>query len=207
VNFGMTSNLVSEHILDANATGLAFDFGVQYLAGWNGLRFGVSMKNFGTAMTFGGPGFDASLPPPGADPTASNRTFRSTSASFELPSYFTFGATLNAVESESQRLTLLSIYQSNNFGGDNMCGAAEWTIRNMFALRGSYYGSIVETPDPVTGEASVKIVTGDDIYSGYAFGAGAKVKAGEMKLGIDVAWRPVREFFDDTVDVGVVLQF
>jgi hypothetical protein len=207
VNFGATATLVNEHILDATATGVAFDFGVQYFTGWRGLRFGVAMKNFGTPMTYGGPAFDASVSPPGTDPTSSNRTFRSTSASFELPSYFNFGASANIANSANQRLTLLTSYQSSNFGADNLCGAAEWSYRNTFALRGSYFGSIRETPDPITGESTVRVVTGDDVYSGYALGAGALVHAGEMKLGIDIAWRPVREFFDDTVDAGLTLRF
>ena len=207
VNFGVTATLVNEHILDATATGVGFDFGVQYLTGWRGLRFGVAMKNFGTPMTYGGPAFDASVSPPGSDPTASNRTFRSTSSSFELPSYFNFGVSADLAHSANQRLTLLTSYQSNNFGGDNVCGGAEWSYRNTFALRGSYFGSIRETPDPITGESKVRAVSGDDIYSGYAVGAGAQVRAAQMKLGVDIAWRPVRAFFDDTIDAGLILRF
>src|SRR5437867_10143799 len=56
-------------------------------------------------MEFGGPGFEASLPPPGSEPSASNRTFRATSASFELPSFFSVAATLDAVKSSQYRFS------------------------------------------------------------------------------------------------------
>jgi len=207
VTFGTTANMVSEHLIDASAFGVAFDFGVQYLTGWNGLNFSVAMKNFGPSMQFTGPGFDTSVQPPGGDPTASPRTLRSTSASFEMPSYFTLGASWDAMHKSNSHLILMTAYQNNNFSADNICGAAEWNYKSTLFLRGSYYGSLAENPDPVTGETTVKLTTGDDIYSGYAIGAGFNVKTGSAKLGVDAAWKPVREFFDDVVEVGVRVIF
>ena len=207
VNFGFTAHLVNEHILEVTANGLAFDFGVQYMTGWNGLQFGVAMKNFGTSMEFSGPGFENSLPAPTSDPTASNRVFSSSSASFEMPSYFTLGASYIPVRNATGHMTLLAQYQSNNFGADCICGAAEWIYRDAFALRGSYFGTIRETPDPVTGESTVRLGTGDDVYAGYALGGGAKMRVGETKMGVDVSWRPVRDFFDDTVEFGLKVEF
>lgn len=207
VHAGATANFVSERISNTSASGLAFDFGVQYLTGWHGLKLGMVMKNFGTSMKFDGEDFEASFLPPDSDPTAANRTFRSTSSSFEMPSYFTLAASYDVLTSSEQRLAALGAFQNNNFVGDNVCGAVEWSYRNAFALRGSWFGSIINRTDPVTGDDTGEFKSGDDLYSGVALGAGAKIETGGTKLGVDVAWRPVREFFDDTVEVGLKLTF
>ena len=36
---------------------------------------------------------------------------------------------------------------------------------------------------------------------------GAQVKTGDTKLGVDMAWRTVRNFFDDTIELGLRLTF
>jgi hypothetical protein len=38
--------------------GFGFDFGLQYIAGASGLRFGIALKNLGSSMKFNGPGLD-----------------------------------------------------------------------------------------------------------------------------------------------------
>lgn len=207
VRAGFTVNYVNEKIINVSANGVAFDFGVQYLTGWRGMKLGMTMKNFGTSMTFDGGDFELSTRPPDSDPSAANRTFRSTSSAFEMPSYFTLAATYDVYSAPQYRLTFLGAFQNNNFEGDNMSGGLEWSYRNMFALRGSYFGSIINRVDAVTGQDVGEINGGDDLYKGIAFGAGAKVQTGNTNFAVDVAWRPVRNFFDDTVEVGLRLSF
>mgnify|MGYP001571153162 CR=1 FL=1 len=207
VLFGLTTNFVSERIRSASATGISFDFGVQYLAGFRGLRLGMAMKNFGPAMGFSGDDFNVNLRPPDTDPTASNRTLAFTSSTFEQPSYFTLGATYDVVKNANGRFSLMSAFQNNNFVGDNYSGGAEWSYKDTFALRGSWFGSVSNPFDAATGETSTKIRSGDDLYDGFAFGAGTQVKTGGTTLGVDMAWKSVREFFDDTVEVALKLTF
>lgn len=208
VRFGATANFVSERILDASARGLAFDFGVQYLTDWRGLNFGLVMKNFGPGMQFSGTGFQLSFHRPDADPTATNRTFLTSSTAFDMPSYFTLAGSVNALSNASQRLTFLSAFQSNNFAGDNFCGGVEWGLRDVFALRGSWFGTVRGATDPLTGVQTGGFDTGDDLYTGYALGAGAHVRAGGSAVSVDVAWRPVREAaFSDILDFGLKIRF
>lgn len=207
VRAGFTVNYVNEKIINVSANGVAFDFGVQYLTGWRGMKLGMAMKNFGTSMQFDGGDFELSTRPPDSDPSSANRTFRSTSSSFEMPSYFTLAATYDVFSAPKYRLTFLGAFQNNNFEGDNMSGGLEWSYRNMFALRGSYFGSIVNRVDAVTGQDVGEFNGGDDLYKGMAFGAGAKVQSGNTNIAVDVAWRPIRNFFDDTVEVGLRLSF
>ena len=207
VRAGLTVNYVNERIIDNSAGGVALDFGVQYIAGWRGMKLGMVMKNFGTNMKFDGPGFEVNTLAPGSDPTAANRTFRTTSSSFEMPSYFSLAATYDVFNAAQHRLTFLGAFQNNNFEGDNLSGALEWSYRNMFALRGSYFGSMISRVDAVTGQDTGQFKSGDDLYQGVALGAGAKVTTGGTKLGVDLAWRPVRNFFSDTIELGLKLSF
>ncbi len=141
VMFGLTGNYVNERIAQVSASGVAFDFGVQYLTGWQGLKFGMVIKNIGPSMEFGGPGFDASLPAPGAEPSAANRTFRATSSSFEMPSFFSLAATVDAMKSPQYRLSVLGAFQNNNFTGDvvRAVRAARGLVRLVREQRGSHW--------------------------------------------------------------------
>jgi len=207
VMFGLTTNFVTEHIRNATATGVSFDFGVQYLTGYHGLRFGMAMKNFGPSMGYTGDDFNINTQVPGTDPTASNRTLAFTSASFEQPSFFTLSTAYDLMKDANQHLSAMASFQNNNFVGDNFSGGAEWTYKETFALRGSYFGSVTNPLDPVTGDTQTKFKSGDDMYNGFAFGAGAQVKTGDTKLGVDMAWKTVRNFFDDTIEVALRLTF
>ena len=206
VRFGGTVNYVSERILSMSANGIAADFGVQYDTGWKGLKFGMVMKNFGTSMHYDGENMDVNVQPPGSDPSASNRTLRFSSANFEMPSYFTLAASYNAWQNGPSRVQIMGSFLNNNFGGDSFTGGAEWNYRDMFALRGSYFGTVSSTID-AAGESSNSFEGGDDLYSGLAFGAGAKINAGGSKIGVDVTIRPIRNYFDDTVEMGLRFKF
>ena len=207
VQFGLTTNFVSERIRNASASGVSFDFGVQYLTGFRGMRLGMAMKNFGPSMGFSGDDFNVNLRPPDTDPTSSNRTLAFTSSNFEQPSFFTLGATVDVVKNSNSRFALMSSFQNNNFIGDSYSGGAEWSYKDSFALRGSWFGSVTNPINATTLEETTKVRSGDDLYNGFAFGAGAQVMTGGTTLGVDMAWKRVRQFFDDTVEVALKLTF
>jgi hypothetical protein len=209
VNFGGTLNWVNESIVDNNASGLAFDLGVQYLTDWRGFRLGMVMKNYGTSMAYTGPGFELRVQDPNADPNASPKILTSSSSKFEMPSYFTLSTSYNVMQSSVTKLTALGAFQNNNFSGDNLRGGLEWAYRDLFALRGSYYGTFNGTIDQASGEETFKFGAGDDLYAGWSMGAGIKTKLGsEAKVGVDFAWKPLKSgTFDDIYELGVNLHF
>lgn len=208
VNFGGTVTYVNENVANTVANGVAFDFGVQYATGYHGLKFGMAVKNIGTQMHFSGPGLEIFTRDPSADPNAGSRGLSFSSAGFEMPSYFTVASSYDVKRDAHQRLTVMAAYQNNNFNGDNLRSGAEWSYKDMFMLRGSVFGTFQGTTDPITSEETFKFSSGDDLYSGYALGAGFQTKMGEQgHVGVDVAWRPVRNFFDDIVELGVRMTF
>lgn len=208
VKFGGTVSFVNEAIKSVSASGIAFDFGVLYSTGWRTLNLGLAMKNFGTTMQFEGDEFGTSVPVPSADPSARPRTLRSTSSKFEMPSYFSLGASYDLVDNSQYQLKALGAFQNNNFVGDNVSAGLEWIYRRQLALRASYMGSITSSLDAATGDESIEFDSGDDLYAGWALGASAGVKAGNSNLEIDFAYRPLKDdFFDDIYEVGLKLRF
>lgn len=207
VNFGATVSYVNEHIANMTASGVAADFGVQYHTEWHGMVLAMTVKNIGTTMSYNGDDLEASVIPPGAEPNSAPRVVRFTTANFEMPSYFTLSSSGDAYRQGGMALRWMGSFQSNNFGGDNFNAGAEWLYHDQFALRGSWFGTFTTVSDALSGDSSTSFKSGDDLYSGYALGAGLNVKTGASKLGIDFAWRPVREFFDDTFEVGVRARF
>ena len=46
------------------------------------------------------------------------------------------------------------------------------------------------------------------LYAGYALGAGFQARMGDQgHVGIDVSWRPVRDYFDDILELGIKMSF
>jgi hypothetical protein len=209
VLFGASGNLVSERVINQSATGMAFDFGVQYVTDWRGLKLGMVMKNFGSGMTYSGPGSELSLLPPDQDPSGQPRIFTSETSSFELPSFFTMGGSCDLYSVPQYRITALGALQNNNFQGNALRAGLEWRYRDQFALRGSYYGSFVGTTNANTAVDESRFQGGDDLYTGLALGGGVNLRVGDTsRMGVDVTWRPVRNgYFDDIIDIGLKLSF
>ena len=207
VNFGLTVNLVNEHVQSMTANGVALDFGVQYSTGWRGLKLGMAMKNFGSSMSFRGDNLDVSVLPPGSEPGSTNRILQFSTSAFEMPSYFSLAGAYDLFRRGGNSLQLLGAFQNNNFSGDNFSGGAELKVRDLLALRGSWFGTLSSEIDPVTGAESSSFGSGDDLYRGFALGAGFTVRSGTAKIGVDFAYRPVQSPFDDIYEAGVRLKF
>jgi len=193
VSFGATAQLVNERIQDAQARGLALDFGFQYDTGPSGLKFGFVMKNFGPSMSFTGPAFEINVPDPSAEPGSSNRTLRFSSGQNELPSYFQIGASYRAWSQNDNQLNLLGTFTSNNFTPDDLRAGAEMIVHRRLALRAGY--------NRFTSDSD------RNVFQGPSFGAGFKFKAGNSQMEFDYAQRVVRNFFDDTHEFGLKVDF
>jgi hypothetical protein len=179
VSFGITGQLVNERIEQQSATGVAFDFGFVYDPGWQGLRFGLVIKNYGPDMQFSGPGFDVDNTVPGSEPGTTDKTYRTQSASFELPSSVQIGAAWNLLDIENSRATIMGNFQSNNSSEDEFRGGLEYAFNDMFFLRGGYVGSNQDT-----------------YMYGASFGAGLKLMWGNTSIALDYTWMQT-EYFDD----------
>lgn len=167
---GVTTKLLSETIDDMNATGVAFDAGMTYVVGESGVRFGVSLKNFGTKMAYDGDGLTRQ--------TASG-PLRITSSGFELPSELNFGASYRYDVGSDASFTLLGNFRSNAYEEDQYASGLEVGVRNLVFLRGGY---------------TIQADQDDSFYQGWNMGAGLNVDVTGFTLKIDYAYRGTRYF-------------
>ena len=194
---GFTGNFISEAVADAKANGFAFDLGVQYDTGWQGVRFGFCMKNVGPNMRFDGPDFEQSVSVPGDDPSAQPHIVRLQSASFELPSFLMMGVTYDLKFTEQQNATVFATFQGNNFSTDEYRVGGEYLFGEWLALRAGFTGQLaLDSEDRMT----------DYLYN-WSYGAGVNFKLGTTPFMVDWAGTAVGQFFDDNQQISLRVAF
>ncbi|RPI18557.1 MAG: PorV/PorQ family protein [Ignavibacteriae bacterium] len=180
VLFGTNVKLISEKIADVSAVGYAFDFGIQYIAGQTGLRFGIAIKNLGPAMKFDGPGLDQTFVSNGQ-----NVTRRINLQEFDLPTSLEIGLAYSRTFGKNNTIAVSSSFQNSGFTSDEYRFGLEYNYNNNFFLRGAF----TVFPDKLQNES----------LFGPSFGGGFKYPFGNMTLGIDYAYRILNESgFDAT---------
>jgi len=189
VSFGATGMYINEDIHRVRANGVAFDFGFLYDPQWQGLRFGAVMKNYGPDMSFVGSGFDKDVPLPGVDPGIPDKTVRTESAAFELPSYLQFGFAYDLVAQHQNRAVLYGSYQSNNYSNDEYRVGGEYGWRESIFLRAGYVASGL-----------------DKYINDLTLGGGLKLKWGDTHLTLDYAWANT-DYFDANQWLTLGLEF
>lgn len=184
VSVGITVRAVSEAIADVSAFGFAIDAGVQYVTGeQDNFKFGISLRNIGSRMTFGGEGLATQGPSPNNG--GYDITYEQRAASFELPSTLNIGMSYDFLIGENHRLTAVGNFTANSFSRDEIGAGLEYSLNDNFMLRGAYrYELGIENEI----EAS--------IYSGISAGASLEVPLSRDKkntrFGIDYAYRQTR---------------
>lgn len=133
---GITVRAISESMANLNASGIAFDAGIQYVAGeQDQIKFGISLNNVGPTMSFEGDGlsFKADVLSSGVSLTAEQR-----SQTFELPSCVRIGGAYDFHLSELHRITLAGTFTSNSFTKDQYQVGLEYGLKELFLIRAGY---------------------------------------------------------------------
>jgi hypothetical protein len=174
VLFGTNIKLISEKIADVSATSYALDFGIQYIAGKTGLRFGIAIKNLGPSMKFDGPGLDQSYVSNGQ-----NVIRRVNLQEFDLPTTLEIGLSYAKTFAKNNTVSVSSSFQNSGFSSDEYRFGLEYDYNRNLFLRGAF----TVFPDRLANES----------LFGPSFGAGFKYPFGNMILGIDYAYRITNE--------------
>ncbi len=196
VSVGVLFRGVSESISDVGAFGLAIDAGVQYVTGeQDNFKFGISLRNIGSRMTFGGEGLSINGPSPNNGGYA--LTFDQRSAGFELPSMLNIGMSYDFIIGDKIRLTALGNFTANSFSEDMLGGGLEFSFSNILMLRGGYRYDFGQR-DAVSAP----------LYTGPAAGASLELPLSKenkkTRLGIDYGWRQTK-IFNGTHNLGLRL--
>ncbi len=132
---GLTVKGLGRRIDNLNSSGLAFDAGMTYVVGESGLRFGVSLKNFGAQMTFDGLGLNAEIDQGG--PAGDNEIAGEVrDLGSELPSLLNFGAAYTRQFAGDLTATVSTNFRSNAYDLDNYAAGVEVGYQSLFFVRG-----------------------------------------------------------------------
>ncbi len=179
VSVGVLVRVISESLADLNAFGFAIDAGVQYVAGEeDNFKFGISLRNVGSPMEFGGEGLSEQL----VNGDGTQLTFNRRASDFELPSILHIGTSYDFLLDKS-RITVLGNFTSNSFSQDQLGAGVEFALNEMFMLRGGYKYTFGQGQN-----GGIE----DNVYTGLSGGLSVMVpfkKGGDRKIGIDYAYR------------------
>lgn len=149
IHGGVNIKIVSESTDNITGSAFAVDAGIQYVTGANDeIKFGVTLKNWGPAFSYGGSGMSFSfVNNAGNDMSAEFR-----SADMELPTCLKIGASYDfLIEAMKQHVTLAAAFTSNAFLRDEIGVGLEYGIFDILALRcGFVYQSDIFSPDLMT---------------------------------------------------------
>lgn len=183
ISVGFALRLISESISDLSAFGVALDAGVQYVNGpQDNFKFGVSIRNVGTPMRFGGEGLATRGENPEGKPSY-ELTYDHRSASFELPSLLNIGLSYDFYMATVNRLSVVGNFTSHSFTRDDLGAGLEYSFHEILQLRASYKIQIGKT---------AKGSSTGSVYEGLSMGLGLNIPFGRddrQKLGIDYAYR------------------
>ena len=196
VRVGLNVNLVSEKILRSSASGISLDAGIQYngLAGVEGLKFGITVKNLGPSMSFDGP--DLLRIAEEADADRGVNYYKIDAATFELPSQLEIGLAYEAQFADAYKALFSTSFQNNNFSNDEYRLGGEFSYNNLLFLRAGY----TYVSEAVGSENE------DQYLFGPSFGAGINLASTGANVILDYAYRH-SNYFDANQMITVKLGF
>ena len=133
---GANIKIINETTDNITASGFAIDAGIQYVTGANDeLKFGISLKNIGSTMSFNGPGLSITM----VNGAGNNFTVETRDSKMELPTCLNMGFSYDFLfEKWNQRLTLAGSFTSNAFLKDNFILGLEYSLLDVVQLRAGY---------------------------------------------------------------------
>ena len=171
INGGILIRVVNESVANVSASGVAIDAGVQYKGGSDDrFKFGVSLRNVGTKMSFSGDGLSYRGSVNAGDQY--QQTIQQRSSEFELPSLLNIAVSYDVMYSPLYVLTLGGNFNSNSFTNDRLQFGGQFALKNMFFARVGYdyYNGVFSDEESQT-----------EIHSGFTAGIGVEAPLGKSK--------------------------
>jgi hypothetical protein len=188
-SMGGTAKYIDQRVWNESASTFAFDLGLLFVTGFNDMRLGVSMTNFGGDMKLDGRDL---LQTVDIDPqnSGSNKSLVGSLKTdpWPIPLSFRVGVAMDVYKDDMWRLTLATdaLMPNDNDGSVNVGGEFAWS--DMVFLRGGY--------------KSVFAASAED---GLSLGAGLKyTAAGIGALEVHYAWTEFGAFGNlNTIALGI----
>jgi len=179
ISAGINFKIVNEKILNASASGIALDFGVQYRFD-NNLSLAAVIKNVGTNMNYTGEDLKIKSGVPGGALGSGSGVYEADTETFQMPSFFELSVAYIFNMNEQNDLAIASTFRNNNNFEDEIMAGLEYSYNNLFFVRGGY---------------NYLLQNNSDYIYGFTAGAGINYEtSGGMAFTFDYAYRDVREF-------------
>ncbi|MCX6150909.1 MAG: PorV/PorQ family protein [Ignavibacteriales bacterium] len=144
VTVGATFNYVNLSLYKGfSASAIAIDIATMYVSEWRGFKFAMQISNFGSNVKF-------------------------VNESYPLPTNFTFGAAINAIELDQQTFLVSFAATKPNDGSPQAQLGGEWNFFNTFFARGGLH-------------------LNHEIAK-YSFGAGFKINISDIDVKADYSY-------------------
>jgi hypothetical protein len=146
---------------------------------------GVSLRNIGTPMSFGGEGLSFI----GENPVGASQyqlTFNHRASSFELPSVLNIGISYDFYLAPKSYIRTIGNFTSNAFSLDQIGVGAEFTFNKLITARIAYKYDLGN-----------ELLDDQNIYTGLATGFSVQVplkKGSNRNISLDYAYRTTNPF-------------
>lgn len=170
-SIGGSIKYVNQRIWNESASAIAFDVGLLFITGFNDMKLGVSINNFGTEMRMDGKNLSI-IHDPDSDSFGTNDKIpaRLQTDSFVLPLQFRVGLAMDIVRSEQNRLLVSTEAYYPNDHDPYMSAGLEYTWNGLLSIRGGYRSLFM--PDPIetwTFGAGLRINLGGNLVSKFDY--------------------------------------
>ncbi len=153
-SIGGTAKYVSQSIWNESASTITFDVGLLFVTGFNDLRLGMSMSNFGGDMTLDGRDL---LNTVDIDPTnpGGNKTLKGKlkTDAWPTPLFFRVGLAMDVLKAEDFTATVAADALRPSDNQLTLNAGAEITWMRMLSLRGGYKAIPFTRPDEMEGSS------------------------------------------------------
>jgi hypothetical protein len=178
-SIGGTAKYINQSIWNESASTFAFDIGLLFVTGFNDMRLGMSISNFGGNMTMDGRDLKKVIDIDPSNPGSNKLNIAKLNTDpWPIPLLFRVGLAMDVVKNESVGLTIEcdALRPSDNVEVLNV--GAEATILNYISLRGGYK-SLFQT----------------DSEEGLTLGVGLQyAQPGSMGVKVDYAYQRFGRF-------------
>ena len=183
---GITAKYVSQMIWNETASGIAFDVGTQYKLDWQNLTIAMSMKNFGSDLTFDGEDLNVIYDKSNNLPKNRLAPARLVTDEYPLPLSFQVGISLDLISTDmfAMQAEIDAIHPNDN--RERLHLGTELSFFDRIYLRGGYRYNYDD----------------EDIV----FGAGAAVPFKDTRIKFDYSYS-VYDFLPDVHRISVGIDF
>jgi len=170
-SIGGSLKYINQRIWDESASAIAMDVGLLFITGFNDMKLGVSISNFGTEMKMDGKNLSI-VHDPDPDSFGSNDKIpgRLETDSFVLPLQFRVGLSMDLIRTAQNRLLISTEAYYPNDQDPFMSTGLEYTWNNFLSIRGGYRSIFMEDPVETWAlGAGLQINLGGDIVSKFDY--------------------------------------